>query len=385
MLAVVFSIGSQASYVQKSATALQAVDGGFEPSPTPFFYDPNDTGKVLITVNCGEGGSVTPNGKAVVVRGTDITFVFTPNEGYEVDKVTIANGDEEATEVILTSYEHTEVGIDNNITLNVTFKAINNSVEVLKKVYSSDETIEVKAMGDRMNITTNLTYGSSRWRPVGYNLNGSDEIAILNPDISLEEPWSWRLPASDLRLGNHTMKVVFARQIYFEGEGWMYQRPVGFYSNDPLSLSSSKHGKMKLAADMEEDLTLPFVQDDYVADVRTYDFEVVPSATSVPTAVPTSEPTMIAPTTAPTVAPTISSTAEPTADPIVTPTPKPDATDDEDNDTGSSEDNDGARSSKKSDSPKTGDNSRFILWIIFAIIASIGVVSAGTTTRRKTR
>lgn len=361
MLAVVFSIGSQASYVQKSATALQAVDGGFEPSPTPFFYDPNDTGKVLITVNCGEGGSVTPNGKAVDVHGTDITFVFTPNEGYEVDKVTIANGDEEATEVILTSYEHTEVGIDNNITLNVTFKAINNSVEVLKKVYSSDETIEVKAMGDRMNITTNLTYGSSRWRPVGYNLNGSDEIAILNPDISLEEPWSWRLPASDLRLGNHTIDVVFARQIYFEGEGWMYQRPVGFYSNDPLSLSSSKHGKMKLAADMEEDLTLPFVQDDYVADVRTYDFEVVAAAT-------------LAPTTKPTVVPTGEPIIEPTSNPIVTPTPKPYAADDEEDDTVLPEDKDKSRSPKSPDSPKTSDDSTIVIWIIFAVLAGIGAV-----------
>ncbi len=47
--------------------------------------------KVIITYSitavCGPGGTVTPSGEVIVVKGEDISFSITPDEGYDIDSV----------------------------------------------------------------------------------------------------------------------------------------------------------------------------------------------------------------------------------------------------------------------------------------------------------
>lgn len=69
-----------------------------------------------VTVTCGSGGSVSPNGKVEVKEGGTVSFTITPNDGYEVDKLII-----DGLEVLpLESY--TFMNIDSDHTLYVTFK-----------------------------------------------------------------------------------------------------------------------------------------------------------------------------------------------------------------------------------------------------------------------
>lgn len=69
-----------------------------------------------VTVTCGSGGSVSPNGKVEVKEGGTASFTITPNDGYQVDKLII-----DGLEVLpLESY--TFMNIDSDHTLYVTFK-----------------------------------------------------------------------------------------------------------------------------------------------------------------------------------------------------------------------------------------------------------------------
>lgn len=357
ILVVVFSIGSQASTIQKSAISFQTEN--VEPSPTPFFFDPNaDTGKVLLTVNCGDGGNITPNGRTIIDRGTNVTFLITPNEGYEVEKLTIAHGDEEAIEVSpLLSYKYTEVNIDNSITVNVTFKSTGNNVSGLKPVYTLDETIEFNAVGSRINFVDIPTGGSSRWKPIGYKFNKSNDITLFESDFS------GKVPASVLKTGKHSLSIVFTRQIYVDGAGWFYQRTV---QSSVFSLASAKKGKLKLAAVPEESLTLPFVQENYVADVKAFDFEIIENATSAPT-----DDQIVSPTAKSTLAPTIGSTA----DPIIAPTPKPDDNDKYNDKPNSSDKKDKLQNKEPgSSTPDTDDNTDFLPWLTLTLVAGLSAV-----------
>lgn len=69
-----------------------------------------------VTVTCGSGGSVSPNGKVEVKEGGTVSFSITPNDGYRVDKLVI-----DGLEVLpLESY--TFMNIDSDHTLYVTFQ-----------------------------------------------------------------------------------------------------------------------------------------------------------------------------------------------------------------------------------------------------------------------
>lgn len=75
-----------------------------------------------VTVTCGSGGSVSPNGKVEVKEGGSASFTITPNDGYEVKQLVI-----DGLEVLpLKSY--TFMNIDSDHTLYVTFQETNGSL-----------------------------------------------------------------------------------------------------------------------------------------------------------------------------------------------------------------------------------------------------------------
>ena len=84
-------------------------------APTPTY---------TITVNAGNGGSVSPNGTQTVNEGGNFTFIVAPNDCYEVSSVTV-NG----TPVTLTATnQYTINNITANQNVNATFGLISYSV-----------------------------------------------------------------------------------------------------------------------------------------------------------------------------------------------------------------------------------------------------------------
>ncbi len=76
--------------------------------------------KHTITPSAGANGSISPDSAYDISEGANVTFVFTPNAGYEVDKV-LVNG----LEVTPTSpTTHTLTNITENTAIEVTFKLI---------------------------------------------------------------------------------------------------------------------------------------------------------------------------------------------------------------------------------------------------------------------
>lgn len=74
---------------------------------------------VDVIINSGENGSTTPGGTVQVEKGTDLTVLFTPDKGYQVDKVK-----ENGIEVTTAANGHTFTNIQVKTIIDVSFKPI---------------------------------------------------------------------------------------------------------------------------------------------------------------------------------------------------------------------------------------------------------------------
>lgn len=75
-----------------------------------------------ISATADENGSIDPVGSATVNYGSDETYTFTPEEGYQLDKVTV---DGEETDVTEDSYTFLNVVVDHSI--SVTFRVLDKT------------------------------------------------------------------------------------------------------------------------------------------------------------------------------------------------------------------------------------------------------------------
>ena len=69
-----------------------------------------------ITVSHNEGGTVSPNGTSKIKYGNSVTITVTPDEGYEIESVTL---DGEAVEIV---NEYTIERVTADHVINVVFK-----------------------------------------------------------------------------------------------------------------------------------------------------------------------------------------------------------------------------------------------------------------------
>ena len=77
-----------------------------------------------VTVNAGNGGSVTPSGEQTVYEGNDFTFTATPNDCYEIASVTV-----DGNNVSLNANNsYTISNVTANHTVNVTFNQITYTI-----------------------------------------------------------------------------------------------------------------------------------------------------------------------------------------------------------------------------------------------------------------
>ena len=112
--------GYQVKSVTLNGTAVEFTNGAYtftitEDSVFAFEFEKIPAGNKILTVNCGEGGKVTP-GTASYAEGTEVTLTVTPDEGYQVKSVTL-NG--ALVQLINGKYTFT---ITENSTFEVTFR-----------------------------------------------------------------------------------------------------------------------------------------------------------------------------------------------------------------------------------------------------------------------
>ncbi len=72
-----------------------------------------------VTATAGTNGAISPAGDVIVNDGADVEFTFTPNTDYEIDTVTV-----DGAVVVPVDGKFTITGVSDNMTINVTFKAI---------------------------------------------------------------------------------------------------------------------------------------------------------------------------------------------------------------------------------------------------------------------
>lgn len=77
-----------------------------------------------VTVNAGNGGSVTPNGEQTVYEGNDFTFTATPNDCYEIASVTVDGNNVNLN----ANNSYTISNVTANHTVNVTFNQITYTI-----------------------------------------------------------------------------------------------------------------------------------------------------------------------------------------------------------------------------------------------------------------
>lgn len=104
--------------VDDGATYYYQIHAYKNESAGPSAFTSVTVSSYTITASAGENGTITPQGNIVANHGTDSTFNFMPEEGYEIDKLFI---DDIETPVSGNSY--TFNSINQNHKIHVTFKS----------------------------------------------------------------------------------------------------------------------------------------------------------------------------------------------------------------------------------------------------------------------
>lgn len=96
---------------------IECTDTAATVSATFKSTEENSSSTYTITAYASGGGSITPTGANEVEEGESLTFVITPNDGYEVYSVTV-----DGEEVALSGGKYTFENVSANAVINVTFK-----------------------------------------------------------------------------------------------------------------------------------------------------------------------------------------------------------------------------------------------------------------------
>lgn len=169
MRAAINDVARTASSIPKAAAAPLA-DSADELDVVGVSSDINGT--VVLSID----GSEVSGGTAKVSPGSDVKFIFRPEDGYIVDTVTVTRGTEEPVTVTPTEtaiaheFEYTETNIQQNVTVRATFKPL----VIHKLTLRSDVVGEVTVVsGARDN--GDGTYSFYDGNPIRVKLNAKED------------------------------------------------------------------------------------------------------------------------------------------------------------------------------------------------------------------
>ena len=137
---------------------------------------------IEIDATAGEGGTITPEGKTLVKKGTSKTFTIAANEGYEIENVRVDGVDQGP----ISYYTFERVGQDH--TISVTFKQAQTGGEIALFDNNFDAA-DFPGQGWTVK-KTNSGYSWHQARNTYVSTGTADMQAIVDPDEYDEKDWS---------------------------------------------------------------------------------------------------------------------------------------------------------------------------------------------------
>ena len=137
---------------------------------------------IEVDATAGEGGTITPEGKTLVKKGTSKTFTIAANEGYEIENVRVDGVDQGP----ISYYTFERVGQDH--TISVTFKQAQTGGEIALFDNNFDAA-DFPGQGWTVK-KTNSGYSWHQARNTYVSTGTADMQAIVDPDEYDEEDWS---------------------------------------------------------------------------------------------------------------------------------------------------------------------------------------------------
>ena len=175
---------------------------------------------IEIDATAGEGGTITPEGKTLVKKGTSKTFTIAANEGYEIENVRVDGVDQGP----ISYYTFERVGQDH--TISVTFKHAQTGGEIALFDNNFDAA-DFPGQGWTVK-KTNSGYSWHQARNTYVSTGTADMQAIVDPDEYDEEDWSSGAkqdellisPVVDLtgKAAKLSFNYGFARNVLYSGK-----------------------------------------------------------------------------------------------------------------------------------------------------------------------
>ena len=137
---------------------------------------------IEIDATAGEGGTITPEGKTLVKKGTSKTFTIAANEGYEIENVRVDGVDQGP----ISYYTFERVGQDH--TISVTFKQAQTGGEIALFDNNFDAA-DFPGQGWTVK-KTNSGYSWHQARNTYVSTGTADKQAIVDPDEYDDETYS---------------------------------------------------------------------------------------------------------------------------------------------------------------------------------------------------
>ena len=137
---------------------------------------------IEVDATAGEGGTITPEGKTLVKKGTSKTFTIAANEGYEIENVRVDGVDQGP----ISYYTFERVGQDH--TISVTFKQAQTGGEIALFDNNFDAA-DFPGQGWTVK-KTNSGYSWHQARNTYVSTGTADMQAIVDPDEYDGEDWS---------------------------------------------------------------------------------------------------------------------------------------------------------------------------------------------------
>ena len=132
-----------------------------------------------ITATAGENGSISPNGAVKVKAGENQTFTITPNEGYEIDTLTV---DGEAV-TASTSYTFSKVNDDH--TIDVTFKEVHTHTIITDAAVAPTCTEAGKTEGKHCSVCGEIITAQTTVAALGHDW--SNDWVVTKPATATTE------------------------------------------------------------------------------------------------------------------------------------------------------------------------------------------------------
>ena len=164
-----------------------------------------DLVKYTVTASAGANGKISPSGEVSVIQGRSKTFTFTPDPGYEIDKVLVGGTDVTAQ---VADNQYTISNVTSDTTIEVTFKKAEVTAYKLAETVNTSRKYLVVSNGYALRnnngeiAATRITEGEDGL----IYINNSDDTAAVKWSLVNAVPVGDNLQSGDYTVENGSYK-----------------------------------------------------------------------------------------------------------------------------------------------------------------------------------